>query len=474
MIKPLDYTGLLEPQIDHATKLLNSLYLNGVASDTSETGTGKTYAASWIAKQINSPVVVVCPKSVIPVWNKILSSFGVTASLLINYEKLMRGNTPHVGYRKPSNKINPNTGIKDDVWKYQLLNINLPSNALIILDEAHKCKAPTSLNAGFMMALKKQGYKVLSLSATQATNPTEMRGYGFLTNLHNLYDWRKWCLENGCKENLRFNSLEWNGDEAEDTNRKGMMVCHDNLFHIQEISSRLTRDQMGNLFPENEILAEAYDLGGSNTAKIQAVYDEMEEEIAAMEEGTANYSSHVFAEIIKARRKAELLKTPLFVEMIEDFYAEGSSVVVFLNFTDTINAVSERLHHNDKLVGKIGYVYGENTYKERYQDIDDFQEDKKRVMLCNLKSGGSISLHDLRGVYPRKALLSPSFSAIDLLQALGRIFRQGGLTKCYQRIIFAAQCIEERAARRVQARLTNLSILNDGDLSAGFKLFSNN
>jgi hypothetical protein len=58
-----------------------------------------------------------------------------------------------------------------------------------------------------------------------------------------------------------------------------------------------------------------------------------------------------------------------------------------------------------------------------------------------------------------------------MLQALGRIFRQGGLTKCYQMIIFAAGCIEERACNRVQSRLDNLSCLVDGDLTAGFQIF---
>ena len=33
---------LLSPQREHAVNLLNSLYVNGVASDQSETGTGKT------------------------------------------------------------------------------------------------------------------------------------------------------------------------------------------------------------------------------------------------------------------------------------------------------------------------------------------------------------------------------------------------------------------------------------------------
>jgi hypothetical protein len=104
----IDTTGLLAPQIPHAMKLLDSLYLNGIAFDLSETGVGKTYVAAWIAKQFNAPIVVICPKSVIPTWTKVLAIFGVKASILVNYEKLMRGGTPHVKYSGDISWLNPN------------------------------------------------------------------------------------------------------------------------------------------------------------------------------------------------------------------------------------------------------------------------------------------------------------------------------------------------------------------------------
>lgn len=457
----LDTTGLLAPQVPHAIKLLNSLFLNGVAADLSETGVGKTYCASWIAKQFNAPIVVICPKAVIPTWNKVLAIFGVKASIICNYEKLLRGSTQHVSFAEPQKG--------KEHYRYQLVRAHFPAGALVILDEAHKCKGVSSLNAGLMIALKKQGYKTLSLSATQATSPIDMRAFGYMTNLHDLYHWKQWCLQNGAIELTRFNTFTFDGESREAQNK--MAVCHFNLFNTQEIASRLTREAMGALFPENHINAQAFDLG-SNDPKIKAVYDEMEQEIAKMDEQTGNYSAHVFAEIMKARRKAEMLKVPLFEEMIEDLYDEGKSITIFLNFTETIDALKSRLDKNTKFNGKIGLIHGDQTFKQRWADVDEFQADRKRILICNLRAGGvALSFHDLNGKYPRAALISPSFSAIDIMQALGRIHRQGGKTKCYQIIVFAAGCIEERACERIQAKLNNLSQLNDGDLTAGFKLF---
>ncbi len=460
----LDTKGLLEPQVPHATKLLDSLYLNGIACDLSETGTGKTYSAAWIAKTLGIPVVIICPKSMIPTWDRVMKLFGVKPEIKTNFEKLMRGGTPWVKFRKPSKT-------KEDQWRYQLVQAHFPVGALIIVDESHKCKGVTSLNAGLLMALKRQGYKILTLSATQATSPTDMRAFGFAANLHNLYKWREWCLDNGAEEVGKWGAFTY--DEESDQAKKKMARCHENLFDIQHIASRLTREQMGSLFPENHVVAEAYDLG-SNNPKIQAVYDEMEMEIALMDEQTENYSGHVFAVIMKARRRAEMLKIPLIQEMTEDLYDEGKSVVVFLNFTESIEALGSRLQSNPKLAGKIGFVYGEPSMKQRLRDVDAFNADKKRVLICNLKAGGaSLSYHDLIGNHARASIISPSFSAIDMHQAMGRIHRQGGLTKCYQRILYAAGCIEEHACRRVQMRLDNLSCLTDGDLTSGFNIFNN-
>ena len=74
-----------------------------------------------------------------------------------------------------------------------------------------------------------------------------------------------------------------------------------------------------------------------------------------------------------------------------------------------------------------------------------------------------ISLHDLNGNYPRSSLLCPSWSAIRTKQALGRIYRANGKTKCVQKFLFASE-IEERQRVRVQMKLQNISELNNGEI----------
>ena len=446
---------LLPPQREHAVSLLNSLYINGVACDQSETGTGKTYVAAWLAKNLNSPVVIVCPKVVIPSWTKVLSYFGIKAHCLINYEKLMRGNTEHLNF-----KDGKDNGPSDYV-------INFPKNSLVILDEVHKCKSATSKNSDFLIKLKMDGYKSLLLSATSATNPLEMKAFGFATTLHNLVSYRQFITSSGAYAG-RYGGFQI--DLQSQKTVEAMSNIHNTLFNLYKVSSRMTRKMFDKIFPDNHVMADCFDMG-TNTDKINRVYLQMEAEMAALEESSINYSQHHFAIMTKARRMAELLKVPTMVEMIEDWYDEGISPVVFVNFTDTVEAIEKQLAKNSKFDGKIARIVGGQSDKVRQNDIELFQSDVKRIMIANLAAGNAgVSLHDLIGNHPRGAIISPSYSAINLLQALGRIHRAEGKTTCIQKVMFAAGTIEVEACKRVQCKLNNLECLNDGDLTYSVRI----
>src|SRR3990167_2120909 len=99
---------------------------------------------------------------------------------------------------------------------------------------------------------------------------------------------------------------------------------------------------------------------------------------------------------------------------------------------ETLNLLAEQLKTKT-------LIHGEQSAKERDKNIDDFQSDRERIIIANIRAGGiGISLHDVNGNHPRVSLISPTQSATNLIQALGRIHRSGGKSKSLQRIIFAA------------------------------------
>jgi hypothetical protein len=452
----LNFNGLLEPQKIHSTKLLNSLHMNGFAFDASPTGTGKTYCASWIAKNYGSSVVVICPKSVQKNWFDTLKSFGIDNPIVMTFERLVRGNTDYYTYDM-SVYLN-----RTNWWKSLGITVNFPSNSLVILDEVHKCKGQKSLTGECLVAIKNAGHKLLMLSASAATNVTEMKAFGYATLLHSGYGFYDFCKDNGVAFN-RFGLGTWDANLQKC--KEGMVRIHNTLFNTLGCANRMNRKDCGDIFPDNQVIADGFDLG-SNTAKLQSVYNEMEYELMNLDESSMEYSEHHFAIIMKARRQSELLKVPAMVSWIEDMYDEGVSPVVFINFRETLEAIEKRLD-SAKYSGKIAKIVGGQTQKQRDNEIEQFQSDTKRICLVMVAAGSaSVSLHDLNGNYPRSTLINPSYSAINTLQALGRCHRANGKTPVIQRFFFANGVeIEEKMRKRVNLRLTNLDSLNDGDLS---------
>ncbi len=133
------------------------------------------------------------------------------------------------------------------------------------------------------------------------------------------------------------------------------------------------------------------------------------------------------------------------------------AVVIFVNFTQTLRTLADELKTNC-------LIFGEQTLEDRNKNINDFNTDKSQIIICNIRAGGlGISLHDLNGNYPRISIISPSWSAQDIIQALGRIHRAKGQTPVRQRIIFCKNTIEECICKRMKEKILNIASLNDGD-----------
>jgi hypothetical protein len=402
--------------------------------------TGKTYAAVATARELKLKIGVICPKSVISSWERVVKNhFKMEVEFVLNYESVKTGKYKNIGVWKPVSKIS----------NKEYFHWNLPKNTLIIFDESHRLKGGTTINAQIAIQAKKQGYHILCCSATNAINPIELKATGYILELYKK-NYLQYLRDHGCKKG-RF-GWEFDGDE------NVLKKLHFDLF--MERGTRLRKEEIKG-FPDCETVAEAYNVNESNEKELNDVYSEMNRELTMLSikcKNTAEWKINAMVIQLRARQKAELLKVPLFLEMIEDAFEDGLSVAVFLNFTETIEALSKRLKTNC-------IVWGKNKKDERDKAIDAFQSDKERIILVNTAAGGAgLSLHDLNGKYPRMAIISPTPSAVNLRQVLGRIHRDGAKSKALQKIVFAANTEEEDVCENVKKKLHNLDIINDGDL----------
>jgi superfamily II DNA or RNA helicase len=414
-------------QQKHADVLVQAITKHQSALDASETGTGKTIVAASIAANVDNPTLVVAPKALLPMWRRELKAAGANVKGVINYESLRRG-CEYGNWHGP-------------YWRW-----DVHPDTFIIFDEVQKCKAPNSLNSKILLAAKAQF--VLALSATAAESPAEMRALGFVLGLHKLLNWWPWARERGCYVN-HWGHLEFNDDVDQ------LDALHKEIF--PEHGHRLRVADMADHFTETQIITTPLDFG----PQVKKLYAEMEKELAdlaeKMESDHCGPSAAALVATLRARQSVELCKVPLMLEMMEDLQREGRSVVVFVNFDATIEALRERSDYTCCI------VRGGQSEQQREDMVEAFQSNRVTLMLCNLQAGGlGLNLQDLHGGHPRTSIISPSFSAFDVLQAIGRIHRAEGQTDTQQHILFAAGTIEERVERVVRRKIDNISILNDG------------
>ena len=155
-------------------------------------------------------------------------------------------------------------------------------------------------------------------------------------------------------------------------------------------------------------------------------------------------------------------KVPIFSELTRDAIESGNSVVIFINFRATMEALTKRVSG----FGDISFIYGAQGDFARDLEAKKFQKDETRICICMTAAGGTgLSLHDENGDYPRVSLISPSFSAIDLRQALGRVHRATGKSPSIQKIVFANDTIEMNVCKAVRAKLNNIDLINDDEMN---------
>jgi superfamily II DNA or RNA helicase len=322
----------------------------------------------------------------------------------------------------------------------------------LIVDECHRFSGAKTQNAWVLAAAKRHTIKVLCLSATIAESPLKMRAVGFLLGLHHWRDFWDWALRHGCYRNY------WNGIEftrSPKTRDEVLGRLHAEIFPRLGVRQRI-RDIPG--FPESEIIVESYELSDKSTAKIKEAYAEAFETIQ-----TSPRSSPLTV-LLRARQQSELYKIDLLADMTEDLLDEGKSVAIFTAFRESQRLL--RVELETRLKVPIGcLINGDQTMEERTASIDAFQANRERVILVMIQAGGvSLSLDDTTGAFPRVALLCPTFSAVEMKQALGRIHRASGKSKSIQRVIFAAKTVEEQVCEIMKRKIENLELLNDGDL----------
>jgi hypothetical protein len=455
-------------QSGHADIIRNSLLTRRVAADTSDTGTGKTAVASWCADNIAfDAVLVVCPKQVVREWERWMERtdrYAGGAYGVVNWEKIRLGRTPYVSRHGKR-------------WDW-----NLPQDTLIIWDESHNAKNRTTLNAKMVDSATDAGYPQLFLSATPHQSPLDMYATGRALGLHKGgSDYWSWIGKHGCRRG-RF-GIEFKGGH------KALEKIATRIYGEGRGSRmRVSDPGVREFFKDNIVSADAYVVNNAQDIdecyrtirsledidaleaedqaklleRINALDGIHDEEVYAAKLAAIASTRHLI-ENLRLRQRVELYKVPVFVALAREDIANGNWPVIFVNHRATLAEIYDQLAKDCPIYP----VHGGLSHTLRSGYIEDFQaSDSPCVLVATTPSiGTGTNLHDTHGDRPRIVSMSPGYNAVLVKQALGRIHRSGMQSVARQRLVFAADTVEEQVCKAVRKKLRNIATLNDDDLS---------
>ena len=449
---------LLNYQIPHVLQMYEIFLVNNCILDASDTGTGKTYTSLALAKMLNKNPFVICPKSVIPSWISAAKYFDISLFGISNYEMLKgckyytsdleKVICPYMDIKNVDlQTLNGSKKTKKELKNNKLdFDFYLPDNVIVIFDEAHRCKNYHSVTSRLLLSIKKANQKLLLLSATITDKITCFKPFGVVLDFYDdIKKFNMWIRRKQIMNKIKYKL--WTDDD-----KIKLDIINTSIF--PDKGSRLKIKELGDLFPKNQIVSQSYLC--SDYDKVQKLYEVINDALDELKKKETK--AVALGKIIMARQKIEMYKVPIFLDLTEDAIENGYSVVIFVNYLETMNMLSYNLK-TDCL------IHGGQNMDERQSCIEDFQSNKCRILISIIQAGGvGISLHDIHGNHPRMSLISPTWTGHEIKQALGRIYRAGSKTPALQRIIYCAKTYEDELCKIIDKKIGVIDAINDGDI----------
>jgi SNF2 family DNA or RNA helicase len=382
-----------------------------------EMGAGKTLPATavagyrWAQGQVRR-LLVVCPASVMPVWQQEFERFAafphrieVLDGAVKKRQQTLAGWVDTEGLQVAVINYEGARNMVEDILAWH------PD--MLIMDEAHRCKTPGSQQSKAMARIGAKTKYKLALTGTPITN-SPLDVYGIYRALDpNMFGTSFYAFRN------RYAIM--GGFE----NRQ--VIGYKNIESLAEkihrIAFRVRKDECLDL-PEMTDVYRACRL----EPKAQALYDQMRKEsVAELEAGETVIAANVLSKLLRLSQIAggfldgqevSTAKLGLLGEILDDL--QGAKAVIFVRFTKEKEAIEKMLAKK-----KIDFVSldGSTKMKDRGDLVERFQSDDTcQVFVGQIAAAGTgITLH----AASTAIFYSCSFSYSDLDQARSRLHRSG-------------------------------------------------
>lgn len=448
------------------------------------TGAGKSREVLGVAKHFadkGKAVLIVSKNEAIgkPNWKKPV----ITGSFADDSKAMGIPLTPTSG----GDELQPGQVYISGYSKIQDIAGKVSKDTVLILDEAHAAKNPTSTRAMATIEAARKAHAVMYATATPADNP------------HNLnYLLRAGIFDKGEKETYtklgmmphevvvkdpnggRKTVTEWTINpavgEAEVLRRMSVMfddLTDKGLMVKREISMKGVKVN----FHRIQLPQEAHD-----------VMEKIESELGGLEGASGLMKARI---LMHQRRQQETYKIPHVVEQAKKDLDAGKQVVIFASRVNesTVNKTVKEWNGESYEKVKVPIHSSEGTAKllrealekEGVKDIvelhggselkapaamEQFQSGKAKVVIATIESGGTgINLDDRTGNAPRSMIvMTAPFSGNDNVQAAGRIHRLTTKSPSEIHYMFGDTAVDDWNAGIIGSKMETLHAAVEGEL----------
>lgn len=487
-------------QIDHVEKLNNILDNNFYCLDLSSMGSGKTHIISKIVqmRKINN-VFIVCPKSVIPTWEKaaILYNLPILDNGIITYESFKTD--------KPNGLLKINTieteKFFDKIYSTtKKLDTLIKDGCIFIFDEFQKSKNENTstyiacktliLRVKYFFELKYSNSKIILSTGTIIDKEIQASGFMKLVGIQTidkLYYNTKGTFQYdkyGFMEILKYcESLD--KIETKKALKEGStmddgttLLCKETIYKViymlfyRVVLKFFSSTMELPCYPVPiDIKNGYYNLSDIRTKKLNIEITKLKDALFySIKDGTIfskytildyddNEDNNVditIGAISTYLKNIEFQKLEIIIREAITILESNKNIKVpiILNYINNINIVYKILEKYNPLV-----LTGKNTQSERKTIIEKFNEQNNnhRVYIGQLiASSSGIELDDKSGNFPRYPLISPNYSAIASHQVNYRFYRCGTSSIPVIRYIYAKNAILEKSILNAYQKKSNI------------------
>lgn len=329
---------------------------------------------------------------------------------------------------------------------------------MVVLDEAHHAKNPSSLSAKTLLKLKSK--RNVALTGTVIMN-----------NPEDAYFPLKWTHNLSCTYTMFKHTYNIYGGFG------GVQVIgHKNLellqSHLKECSLRRLKTEVLDLPPKTYLL-DYVEMG----TKQQELYDQVKKGIAEELDKLENKNLTILQEMTINLRLRQVTASPNILnsdnipsakldrleDLLETIIAQGDKALIFFTFKDTWNDLKIRLKQYNPLV-----CTGDQTDEEIKKNKELFENDEsKKVMCCTWQKMGTG--HTLTAASYCIFIDTP-WTQADFDQASDRIYRIGQKKPVFIITLITKNTYDERVQEILDTKnqlgsyLVDNKIVGDGNI----------